>query len=145
MDDVKDLYNNNDPVTVLNDGSFIGKNCRIRKDEFLGHGFLKAYAPWCGHCQGKVKCINQLAEILPEFGVAVYVINADDNPMFAEHFREKVRGFPTFLHVNESGHIGDVMKTKDGAQVYSVPDIIASLCGNDARVCQYAEIMKDCS
>lgn len=139
----EDLYSDSDPVTILDDGSFIGKKCKIKTGIFQTHGILKAYAPWCGHCQAKVTCVNKLAEILPEFGVTVYVINADDNPMFAEHFQ--VRGFPTFLQVDGQGYIGDVLRNKNGEPVYSVPDIIAALCGNDPRICKYADSMKNCS
>lgn len=143
----KDLYTDEDPVTILDDDSFVGKNCKIRKDTFKTHGFLKAYAPWCGHCQAKVDCIKRLGKVLKDYDVTVYVINAEReaNPLFNDHFGDRVRGFPTFLEVDGRGNIGEVMRTKDGEQVYSVPSIIAALCGNDTRICQYAEIMKDCS
>jgi len=142
---MSDLYNEKDPVTVLDDSSFIGSNCRIKKNIFDNHGFLKAYAPWCGHCKSKVKCIKKLSRILKEYGVTAYVINADNNPIFKEHFGDKIKGFPTFLRVDDSGNIGEVMTTKDGEQVHTIPGIISSLCANDTRICQYAEIMEDCN
>lgn len=145
FDERDDLYDpNNDPVIVLDDGSFIGKNHKIRKNVFQGKGILKAYAPWCGHCKAKVKCMKRLGEILPEFDVQVYVINVDNNPVFQEHFKDKVRGYPTFLYVDDSGNIGDVIRDADGNQVYSVPSILAALCGNDPRICAQQDNMKDC-
>jgi thiol-disulfide isomerase/thioredoxin len=141
----KDLYGPNDPVTVLHDGCFIGTNLRIKKKCFLEHGLIKVYAPWCGHCQAKVKCMNKLAGILEEYGVTVYVINADNNPIFHGHFKDRIRGFPTFLEVSDRGTIGQPMTDKDGEQAYTVPAIISSLCGNDKRICQYMDSMGDCS
>lgn len=132
----QDLYSHNDPVIVLDDGSFIGKQCKIRSSTLQSHGFIKAYAPWCGHCQAKVSCINKLASILKEYGVSVYVINAEANPMFAEHFRDSVTAFPTFLEVNNKGVIGEPLLDKNGEQVYTIPGIISSLCGNDAQICK---------
>lgn len=143
--DMDDLYTAKDPVTILDDGSFIGVDSKISKRFFKGKGFLKVYAPWCGHCQAKVNCINRLAKIMPEHGVTVYVINAEDNPVFQRHFKDRVRGFPTFLEVSDKGKIGDQMTTKSGDPVYSVPDIIASLCGNDDKICKYSKQFADCS
>jgi thiol-disulfide isomerase/thioredoxin len=135
----RNLYSAKDPVTILDDASFIGEDCRIQHGR---DGILKVYAPWCVHCQGKIKCINSLAEILPEYGLTVYVINAEDNSIFREHF--KIQGFPTFLRVKK-GKIGDVLRNKAGEQVYTVPDIIAALCGNDPRICKYTRSMEDCT
>jgi len=144
MSDEEDLYNpNSDPVIVLDDGSFIG-TMKIRKLAFQGKGILKAYAPWCGHCKSKVSCVNRLAEILPEFDVHVYVINVDANPMFKQHFKYKVIGYPTFLYVDDNGNIGDVIRDANGDQVYSVPGIIGALCGNDPRICAQQDKVKDC-
>lgn len=134
--DTQDLYSHDDPVIVLDDGSFIGKQCKIRKQFFQSHGFIKAYAPWCGHCQAKVNCMKKLSSILKEYGVSVYVINADNNPMFAEHFRDRVTAFPTFLSVNDKGVIGTPLLDKKGEQVYTIPGIISSLCGNNSQICK---------
>lgn len=139
-----DLYSKEDPVVVLDDSCFIGSDWHIKKPCLIGHGILKVYAPWCGHCQGKVECIKRLGKVLREYGVGVYVINYDANPIFQSVFKDRVPGFPTFLEVNQVGVVGKPITNRQGEQVYTIPDILASLCNNKSEVCKLAEQFNGC-
>lgn len=138
------LYYSDDPVIVLDDSSFVGKNCKIGPDAFVGEGILKAYAPWCPHCQSKVTCLNRLAELLEPHNIFIYVIDVEDNPIFSEHFKNKIKGLPTFLEVLSEGYIGGQFVDKKGEPVYTVPDIVSSLCNHNKSVCKYITEMEQC-
>ena len=140
----KPLYKKKDPVQILDDGSFIGPDSHIIPELFNGPGLLKVYAPWCIHCQAKVKCLNLLAGYLHKHGMEVYVLDGtDNNPIFIETFN--VRGYPTFLEVDSQGNITGLLKDKQGEQVYTVPSIVAALCGNDPSICKYAKKIDQCT
>ena len=115
------LYNKNDPVQILDDGSFVGTKSKIKKSLFKGPGVLKVYAPWCPHCQNKVVCMNALSNMLGEFGMQVYVLDATDNPDFS--VSHKIVGFPTFINVNPDGTVGKVMEN-----VFDIKGIVDGLC-----------------
>jgi thiol-disulfide isomerase/thioredoxin len=127
------LYSDTDPVHVLKDDGFFFDDGKAKIRNFAGAGVLKAYAPWCPHCVSKVTCINVLAEILKEDDLAVYVINAENNPHFSRNVA--VAGYPTFFEVNSNGIVGAQLKTPDGGPVGSVPDIVIALCGNQSGMC----------
>lgn len=133
------LYKASDPVIILDDASFIGKNCKIRRDKRAGAGILKVYAPWCPHCQAKVPCVNRLAELLNDIPVPVYVLNADDNPIVAEHMQKsgKLLGYPTFLDVSDDGIVGGPLRNGRGEGVYTVPDIAEALCQRWEGLCEH--------
>ena len=139
------LYYDDDAVVILDDSSFVGKDCKIKSKAFINDGILKVYAPWCPHCQSKVECLNKLAELLKSQDITIYVIDSEDNPIFAKHFANKIQGFPTFLEVTPDGYIGDRVKNKKGESVYSVPDIVSALCGHNKDVCKYIVDMEKCS
>lgn len=136
------LYDENSAVTILDDSCFVGtsENYKITKSKNKGAGFIKAYAPWCGHCQSKVNCMNRLAGILSEFGLTVYVLDADENRVFSNTLG--VRGYPSFYHVDKDGRVTGTMRTANGEPVGQVYEIIASLCGNKRKICEYIEANK---
>ena len=128
------LYKKGDPVIILDDGKFIGKELSINKPYFKGAGVLKVYASWCPHCQSKVQSLNKLAQSLKPHGMAVYVLNGEDNPIFMSTYQ--VQGFPTFYEITATGAIGQLL------QVASVPDIVRSLCGRNKEVCAFIKQME---
>ncbi len=139
MSEQESLYSASDPVHVMTDANFFfadGKGT-VKTQDFAGAGVIKAYAPWCPHCKDKVRCMNILAEILEEERLAVYVINAEDNPHFSETLR--VQGYPTFFEVNSKGVIGAQLKKPSGEPVGTVPDIVVALCKNQKGICDYAK------
>ena len=123
------LYSKRDPVIILDDGSFVGENMKISLKHMKNPGILKVYANWCPACQSKVKDINNLASILKKQNVSIYVIEAADlNPIFANHYSNKIGFYPTFLKVYKDGTIGDMIADKEGNPPGSVIDIVKILC-----------------
>jgi thiol-disulfide isomerase/thioredoxin len=107
-----DLYTEQDPVIMLDDGSFL-RSVKIRDEKWNGPGVLKVYAPWCPHCQSKVEDIKQLAE-----KYTIYVLDATVNPMF--RFAHGITAYPSFFKVLDNGQIGDMI---DG----DLPEVISYL------------------
>ena len=96
---------------------------------------LKAYATWCPHCQSKVQELNNLAGALQEFGLAIYAVEVEQNPIFANTFSDVVKGYPTFLQVNNNGEIGGpVLNELDQEQLtvdFSAVNITGTSIGQD--------------
>ena len=134
-DKSESLYSPDDKVVVLHDGNFIGTQSKISSDAFKGPGVLKAYATWCPHCQSKVRDLNNLAEALEEFGLAIYAVEMEQNPIFADSFSHVVRGYPTFLQVNNNGEIGGSVLDEQNEEVRTIEGIVNALCRKDSEVC----------
>lgn len=96
-----DLYTEEDPVIMLDDGSFL-RSVKIRDEKWNGPGILKVYAPWCPHCQSKVEDMKRLAE-----QYEIYVLDATVNPMF--RFAHAVSAYPSFFKVLDNGEVGDMI------------------------------------
>jgi thiol-disulfide isomerase/thioredoxin len=128
------LYNNNDPVHILNDSKFIGPDMRIKTQTLAGPGVLKVYATWCPHCQSKVEGLNKLAGLLEPHGMSIYVLDGENNPIFCSRY--KVQGFPTFFEVSEGGSIGKQL------QIGRVEDVVTQLCGKNKAVCAFIDRMQ---
>jgi hypothetical protein len=138
------LYKKGDNVQILDDPCFVGKDYKIKSRYFSEPGVIKVYAPWCGHCKSKVKCLNMLAGYLHNHNMQVYVIDGTDNEHFTTMF--PTHGFPTFLEVTATGHISSApLKDALGEPVYTVPAIVSALCGNNKDVCKYAVNIAKCS
>lgn len=135
------LYTDNDPVTILDDASFIGTQGQIKSRVYQGPGVLKCYAPWCGHCKAKVECCNRLAEALQEHGMQVYVIDGTANPVFS-NFRE-VTGFPTFFRVGKDGLISGPLE-QNGEPVYGTQGLVKSICQDSPAVCTLISELEAC-
>lgn len=140
-EETQDLYTEEDPVTILDDASFIGQQGQIKTRVYQGPGVLKCYAPWCGHCQAKVECCNRLAEALQEHGMQVYVIDGTTNPIF-NNFRE-VDGYPTFFKVGKDGLVTGPLK-KGSEQIYATKDLVNSICQDSPAVCELISSLEAC-
>jgi hypothetical protein len=110
-----DIYTDKDPVVQLDDGSFL-RAIKIRNSQWQKPGVLQVYAPWCPHCQSKVKCITDLSKNLQN--TTFYVLDATVNPMF--RFSNNVKAYPSFYKVLDNGEVGDLI---DG----DMPEVIAYL------------------
>lgn len=128
---IMSLYKTTDPVHILNDAKFIGTDMTIKPKYLAGPGVLKVYASWCPHCQSKVVGLNKLAKLLEPHGMAIYVLDGDNNPIFTS--RHKVAGYPTFFEISEGGSIGRQL------QIGSVTDVVTELCGKNKAVCDFAK------
>jgi thiol-disulfide isomerase/thioredoxin len=113
------LYGAKDDVVILGDSDFIGG--RLSGKAFQGPGILKAYANWCPHCQNIVKCVCELGQICKKEGVkmAIYVIEAQENSLFAEE--QAVEGFPTFFAVDTKGGLRKLAS-------HSLEDVVDEIC-----------------
>lgn len=138
------LYNDNDSVQILDDASFIGKNLKIKPEYFSGPGVLKVYARWCPHCKDKVKCLNHLASLLQPNDMQVYVLESDDNPIFARHYGRQIQAYPTFLEVTANGYVGERLLGQNGMPVFKLEDIVGALCNFDKTVCTYMKNVEQC-
>ena len=107
---------------------------RIIPESRAGPGVLKVYATWCPHCISKVEDLNRLAKLLKPQGMAIYVLEGEQNPIFLSKY--KVQGFPTFFETLEDGSIGKQL------QVGGVPDIVRERCGNNKSVCAFISQME---
>jgi thiol-disulfide isomerase/thioredoxin len=112
------LYEDSTVVTNLDDGTFINK--KIRQANFHGAGILKVYAPWCPFCISKVSYINSLGNMLKDYNLAVYVLDAEENPILSD--RLEVTSYPTFLKVTQRGEVTDVLQ-----DLTAITDYINSL------------------
>jgi hypothetical protein len=95
---MEDIFSPEDPVIMLDDGDFIAGD-KIRDNSWRGPGILMAYAKWCPSCQNKVTDINKLAT-----QKTVYVVDADDNPIF--NLSNKIKQYPTYFEILQNGKIG---------------------------------------
>jgi thiol-disulfide isomerase/thioredoxin len=114
------LYSKGDPVTILGNSDFVGK--QIKPSSCKGPGVLKAYATWCPHCQNKVECINLMASECKKknVDVTVYVLEAEEHRTAGTALG--VQGFPTFFPVDKNGKVGAAMN------VGGVPDVLKAIC-----------------
>lgn len=92
-----DIFTDKDPVKILNDGDFIAGH-KLRDHAWSGPGIIMAYAKWCPYCQRKVEIVNKLALKAKLDNKCVYVIDAEDNPIFTD--TNEVQNYPTFYNVN---------------------------------------------
>jgi thiol-disulfide isomerase/thioredoxin len=97
-----DIFTDKDPVKILDDGDFIAGH-KIRDHAWSGPGVVMAYAKWCPYCQRKVEIVNKLALKAKLDNKCVYVIDAEDNPIFTD--ANNVESYPTFYNVNIDGTI----------------------------------------
>lgn len=114
------LYSKSDPVVILGNSDFSGK--QIKQSSCKGPGVLKAYATWCPHCQDKVECIKVMAAECKKNGldITVYVLEADVNRDASSAIG--VEGFPTFFKVDKSGKLSPALN------VGGVPDVLKAIC-----------------
>ncbi len=76
----------------------------IKHDAFKNKfGFLKVYAPWCGHCQNMVPTMNFLANELKKENIIFGALNSD-NPKNSKKLQELDVGyFPSLYMVYDDG------------------------------------------
>lgn len=145
----RDLYKDSDNVIRLQDKNFTVRNGQASLNRVGEVGIIKAYAPWCGHCQNKVEDIKILGNILNkknrEWGLRMYVLNAD-NPLpnlnKARHENEPlIAGFPTLLYVNEDGQVGRLLD-QNGDSVHTIPAMLDALCKVQNKLCAQNNSLK---
>lgn len=114
------LYSKSDPVVILGNSDFTGK--QIKESSCKGPGVLKAYATWCPHCQDKVECIKLMASECKKNGIniTVYVLEAESNQIAGATLG--VQGFPTFFKVEQNGKVGPAL------QAGGIPDVLKAVC-----------------
>lgn len=139
------LYTKDDPVYILSDSDFTVSSsgaAKLNKDAFRGAGIIKAYAPWCPHCQDKVEDIKTLGRVLRDnksYGVSIYVFNADGGGNMTratEGGSPLIPGFPTLLFVDPDCNVTRLVD-EGGEGVFSVPDAITALCKTQKKLCDY--------
>lgn len=140
------LYSPSDGVYILHFSDFTIKDGvpYVNQNVFHGPGVIKAYAPWCPHCQNKVEAIRSIAkELNRDFHSAkVYVFNADGAENFRNVKNDKgepmIAGFPTMLYVDEHCKVS-TLRNSAGEQVYSIPDVLHELCRLHSDTCSVKE------
>jgi thiol-disulfide isomerase/thioredoxin len=132
------LYSREDPVFILTGSDFtVGKDGRVKLNAsaYRGQGLIKAYAPWCGHCQSKVHDIKIIGEHLNgKKGAKVYVFDAS-TPEVGHHFKYAtthegkilIEGFPTMLYVDHDLNV-DKLVNELGKPIYTVPEALGAMC-----------------
>ena len=119
------MYNGT-PVVELSVNDFNGT--RIVSPLFKDRcGFLKVYAPWCGHCQNMHDDLINCARILKRAGFVVSALNADNHVNKPVAHALNVRGFPTLFFVDYNGNVMPYDGDRDGD---SIAKAVGKFCKN---------------
>jgi len=134
-----DLYSKSDRLFILTGDDFTTKGGQtyLKSNAFRGQGLIKAYAPWCGHCQSKVEAMKELGKIINggrEYDVRVYVYNADDEPDLINGDRTLVEGFPTMLFVEKDRSVDNIF-SPDGKTVHDLETAFQVICDTHQAAC----------
>lgn len=102
-----DLYDKYSGVIELT-----SKDFKYEKDKIIvinkhfknKYGFIKFYAPWCGHCRNMVELWSELAI---QFGhiFAIGAVNCEKKENFKIRNKIGIRYYPTIIKVSKDGTI----------------------------------------